>query len=581
MDHSRYISAEPKLQVHQSPLLLTNRSSSLRSMIERQMHTLEELRKDALGDDGDGSKDESNSQSTGWHETFELASGHVWSESDDDDTTVPKILPDPEIHDSIEAIREEASRVDAAIALDKLDTMKDEMASLKKELNTRDFEIKGLRSMIQVKDSRLSTLELERDLYRADMTAGNEFEDESKSDEELLIDSPQSLSKSCDDADDAEETESPKLRNHFKALLDETRRGRLLLSQSEDTPPRIKTPNAQRLGRKHQKSPVHTSAPGSFGIAPRSVDHWSIKSPPTAPPTTLHFRSSRSMSSSPSRQSLASYSTRSGNDVPSKKGMETHLRSRQKHQEPRTPNNSMEASHIRSFTPSTAQTTPVAEARRLATPESRGSPYLLVRPARPSPMHLRYGVPTLDCSIAPPTTPSPDAPSLSSRDSQREHGRPLFRMDEEDEDSAHGNSELSKTALSHLKRMESRPYPLDLDTGRKTCLPLPTRFLRRNKRKKASTPRQKEQGTPYQNHASELTQLLRTSLDTSDELRKRLAMISAYYESVVEELQHNIETNHAESQEVERELVDQIRRMQLEQESKQKGSAKRRHPKRK
>lgn len=69
---------------------------------------------------------------------------------------------------SIEAIREEASRVDTVIALDQLDSIKEELRSTKRRLVSKSIELAELRALIKVKDMRLGTLELERDLYKAD-----------------------------------------------------------------------------------------------------------------------------------------------------------------------------------------------------------------------------------------------------------------------------------------------------------------------------------------------------------------------------------------------------------------------------
>jgi len=72
------------------------------------------------------------------------------------------------IHDSILAIQKEASKVDAIMAVDQLDTLKEELRTLRRQLNNRTAEVEELQALVHLKDSRIGTLELERDLYKAD-----------------------------------------------------------------------------------------------------------------------------------------------------------------------------------------------------------------------------------------------------------------------------------------------------------------------------------------------------------------------------------------------------------------------------
>jgi hypothetical protein len=75
-----------------------------------------------------------------------------------------------DLHDAIEAIREEASRVDTIMALNQLDTMRQELDTVKRELQNRGAQVRELHTLVSLKDDRLSVLELERDLYKADAT---------------------------------------------------------------------------------------------------------------------------------------------------------------------------------------------------------------------------------------------------------------------------------------------------------------------------------------------------------------------------------------------------------------------------
>lgn len=72
------------------------------------------------------------------------------------------------LQSSIDAIREEAARVDAMIAMDQLDTLKHELDQLQKEVAKKSAQLEEQRTMLQRKEDERATLELERDLYKAD-----------------------------------------------------------------------------------------------------------------------------------------------------------------------------------------------------------------------------------------------------------------------------------------------------------------------------------------------------------------------------------------------------------------------------
>lgn len=94
---------------------------------------------------------------------LELGSTYNWSESSSLSSPV-----EGEYYDSIEAIREEAARIDTIMALDQLDTIKQELGSVKKILEARRMEVHDLRELVSLKDDLLCTMELERDLYKAE-----------------------------------------------------------------------------------------------------------------------------------------------------------------------------------------------------------------------------------------------------------------------------------------------------------------------------------------------------------------------------------------------------------------------------
>jgi hypothetical protein len=89
--------------------------------------------------------------------------------SDDDES----IFHDKEgigfsIHDSIRAIRKEASKIDAVLAVDQVDRLQEEMKHLRNELQRQNTKTADLTVQVQMKDGQIGTLELERDLYKAD-----------------------------------------------------------------------------------------------------------------------------------------------------------------------------------------------------------------------------------------------------------------------------------------------------------------------------------------------------------------------------------------------------------------------------
>lgn len=84
--------------------------------------------------------------------------------------TSPKLEPSqPEAKDGIkcvvESIQEQASHVDAAIALDKLQTTKNELQTVTSNLRNRSAEVGELKNQVKALENQIATLELERDLH--------------------------------------------------------------------------------------------------------------------------------------------------------------------------------------------------------------------------------------------------------------------------------------------------------------------------------------------------------------------------------------------------------------------------------
>ena len=94
---------------------------------------------------------------------LEVVNSDGWSDDDSRASTTPAML-----QDSIRSIRDEASRMDSILALDKLDTLTEELLTIKRELESQSTEMAQQRETIKLKDKRIAMLELERDLYKAD-----------------------------------------------------------------------------------------------------------------------------------------------------------------------------------------------------------------------------------------------------------------------------------------------------------------------------------------------------------------------------------------------------------------------------
>jgi predicted nuclease with TOPRIM domain len=169
---------EPESEVHSDEDLkaqleerLNERSeeiASLQELVRLQGDAISELRKTQADTKSTACQSRDNAitpddecKSYDW--SFDLGStGNMWSDDEEDSSDRGGIRA------SIEAIRQEASRVDAIMALNKLDTLQQEQTSLTRAMENRTAEMDEMRALIRLKDDRLATLELERDLYKAD-----------------------------------------------------------------------------------------------------------------------------------------------------------------------------------------------------------------------------------------------------------------------------------------------------------------------------------------------------------------------------------------------------------------------------
>jgi hypothetical protein len=73
------------------------------------------------------------------------------------------------VYESIRAISKEASKkIDAVLAVDHVDQLQEELRKLRSEMKRRHDEYSDLKGVVHMKDHQIGTLELERDLYKAD-----------------------------------------------------------------------------------------------------------------------------------------------------------------------------------------------------------------------------------------------------------------------------------------------------------------------------------------------------------------------------------------------------------------------------
>lgn len=75
------------------------------------------------------------------------------------------------VYESIRAISKEASKkIDAVLAVDHVDQLQEELRKLRSEIKRRNDDFSNLKGIMHMKDHQIGTLELERDLYKADTT---------------------------------------------------------------------------------------------------------------------------------------------------------------------------------------------------------------------------------------------------------------------------------------------------------------------------------------------------------------------------------------------------------------------------
>ena len=89
-------------------------------------------------------------------------------DDDNDSSELDLAGTDSDVQRAIREIRKEASRINIMMALDQLQTLQSELKALKKAFQVRSDEADDLRIQLEESEERVSRLELERDLFKAD-----------------------------------------------------------------------------------------------------------------------------------------------------------------------------------------------------------------------------------------------------------------------------------------------------------------------------------------------------------------------------------------------------------------------------
>lgn len=331
---------------------------------------------------------------------------------------------DSDIQAAINEIRKEASQMDIIMALDQLKTIEIELEVTTKALRDRSAEAEDLRTQLEEREERLSCLELERDLYKADAS---------------------------------------KLKEDLKTCVDRmfdisANAGSFLFPEETKAPPRGKTVRDQAILR------PPTSFTGS-----------------TVPPI---------QSSSPIvRQS--------------KRGR---------------------VKDVRSYPTNIPRHSRGGTSQKFASPSDTTN---LHRLKSEEPL-MEDAFPLLSTSFSRPIirtsqTRSPSPSSSYSKDTRN----PSF----ETSNRRRSYSEGMRTSCLVIRRMDD---PEDANKDPRIC------GMFRRRQSKRTTAAKADDVAVMRNKIDQLHSMMRTSLQTSEKLRKRLAMISRYYEGVICKLQEQM-----------------------------------------
>ena len=420
---------------------------------------------------------------------------------------------DDRIQIAVDAIREEASRVETALAIDQIQTCYNEIHSLTNLLDAQSEQIRYLKKEMKTKDERLATLELERDLAKADIES-------LKAIRAAPVSAPNK--RLNDDIDTTSSSRSVRLKD--------------VGTYTEDV--YLDLPEARQSFEDSSSSATIGSATRAHSMmVKKHLEQRGARQFQHRPPVPRHIeaRVPQSASTSSNERSVKKPKHRIKFEVVSPSCSKTLL-------------------------PTVAEVS--SQVRNPVTDQRQTQVYLNAAESESSQSTLYKSKITTQNSIIS----SVSAPSQSPgtvRDATKPLG-PITR---------HGLRPMIKRSKSLCLNTLSRRsvgsiMEEDEQRRKKRLCCVPPLFRRKtppliNRGREDSTrtnivvKKISESGS-LQAQVEELAQRLKLSVDNSEGLRKRLAMISYYYENTVRRLQDNIVSLKKEMAKMEADLVKQV-----------------------
>jgi hypothetical protein len=489
---------------------------------------------------------------------------------------------DSEIQSAVDAIREEASRVEAALAIDQLQTMQNELISLTKLMGAQSEQIDQLKRQVKKKDDSLAMMKLERDLFKADMHAlelkrreaarlqSSEIPKQTAgagSGKDLLEDESGSMGSNSSNTEEASNISKRRQRKPVNSL--DIRETRLPIQEHSD----IRSHDLQRRleVQYNAEARISRSMGGQGARSEGNSKENQSNSEPLSPslkfeviqpdlelPTKIHaasqVRSVEKHFRSTPLQELTKKECQG----------KTHMGAKAHHNLPST--SASASSQIVGLAGpllDSPRETDVQRPKVLRSQSTSGkSPTMLSSKAAPlrgqsNFKKTRPAVVRSKSSAGSRSIHSWKACSRASCSMGAKEEKPSMARPHESFSAEETNSLLSVAASQKDLRTGSkeRRHPQRL------CgVPLFRRkkHLRKEDAMKQASSRRREDSSSLQAQVEELAQRLRASMEGSEGLRRRLAMISHYYESTVRRLQENIVSLKKEKEQIERDLVKQV-----------------------
>ena len=508
------------------------------------------------------------------------------------------------IHDAVDAIREEASKMEAAFAIDKLQTMESELNSIKKLLHAQTDQIEHLKKEVRSKDEALAMMQLERDLVQADMEA---YEVSKRAEAawktKLVSSSPTSLTSTG--------THGP-IQTSPPTLAEDTcnKKSPPIFPEGtciKNSPVKLREIRNKSLGESMDKSLEELSSKEIGFVSKGSAFS------PASKILDKHRGRGKSLCLKP--QDTDSHDSSRGHSRGSSKGSSKGS----------SQGSSKENRSVLNKKPSTdSQFKPICPSVPLLRQQKESStmPVKTVAPAAMAPTKISSSWPPRDTtastssvknsilanttsqnSILANSTTSSSSSSFTERmdnttnsfDSQ--NGNRKGAKTEDLNSSIHslasrGSTTQSVKSNDHTKQAawnrkiapDATTFESNLGVLKEESEPNQTRicgaslFRRRKLQHKdvttkrqtrllVSDDRKKKVGDgsqSLQSQVEELAQRLRSSVEGSEDLRKRLAMISRYYETTVHSLHENIVSLKKEQTSMQVDLTKQIKRIDRE-----------------